>query len=216
MAYLQALVELFGLFLVVFWLFCWRYLRKRGDDYIKKLLLFVVLITFGVFVYLEATKIKSRWLLPMFFPFVLYMISRLEPSFGFERRWRGYMALSVVLMVLLAAVYVARVYIPVAKKPPRFNYPFKELLSQIVSKYPSKRYYAPKLVAGNLKYLYPSLDVRSLEEYRLGSDGVIIVEGDSHKKELAKELGRYDFAVVKEYFYHQKEKMLTLYWIHIP
>jgi len=204
-------IELFTLYFIIFFLFFYRYLDQKANSFLKKYIFTITLLLLIVLITVGAGSVKSRWLVILFFPVVILLASKINPNAIIRARYFIYTSLFFMLIIIV--VYLLRFYVPnLFKHPSRFNYPYKNIYSQLQIPNFKSIYYLSKLSAGNLKYFYPNANLQKLNN-TIKSNSIIIIDKDNFSKiQKLEKSYNIKFTKIESNYLNSKDTKFIIYY----
>ncbi len=211
--YLLALVELFGLYIIIFFTNFRGYFIK-GDSFLKRHQIVIIVLLFVLLVILQATNLKSRWLVVLLSPMFIFFATKLNSNKdGFLKRVDRFLAISIFFIFLIMSAYILRVVKPsIFHKNPRFNYPYQKLITNNIDKDFKNYIYTSSLSGGNIRYIYPNLKIKILKDVDIAKGSLIVLDKDTlYLKEQLESILKIKF-IKKEAKYRYSNDKFILYF----
>jgi len=177
--YILSILELFTLYGVIFFILFKKNITKKGSIFLKHHQIIVIILTLLILLVLQATTIKSRWLVTLLFPTIIYFATKLDTS-NIEKKANTFLRISIFFMALIISAYILRVTNPtIFHKNPRFNYPYKKLITKYLNSNIKKPIYTSLLSGGNIRYIYPNLNIKILKNLNIKEKSLILIDKDT-------------------------------------
>ena len=139
-------------------------LNKQNLNWFSKMLLAQLLVLGLFFLVFQSQKVETRWLLPLFIPFIVLLIETISfknstklVSFGFR--------------IFIAVIFIQTVRTPVEKIlniPSSVHFGFEPIANKLSKNYDEYQWVLPNVTyAGNVRLLHPERTIISADDYSL-------------------------------------------------
>ena len=137
---------------------------------------FTQLLVLGVFFFIfKSQKVETRWLLPLFIPFVVLLIE----TVNFKNNTK---LVAVGYWVFIAVIAVQTIRTPIEKVlniPSSVHFGFEPVASKLQQNYDEYQWVLPNVTyAGNVRLLHPDRIILSADDYSLTALKI------KHKREI--------------------------------
>ncbi|WP_405395963.1 ArnT family glycosyltransferase [Maribacter sp. Asnod2-G09] len=167
--YLKGLFALMFPLLIIVGLGCFSKtvsFNKRKLNWFAKMLLAQLLVLGLFFLVFQSQKVETRWLLPLFIPFVVLLIQTV--SFKNNKR-----LVTVGYWVFIAVIGVQTIRTPIEKLlsiPSSVHFGFEPIANTLSKNYDEYQWVLPNVTyAGNVRLLHPERTILSADDYSLTS-----------------------------------------------
>ncbi len=166
-------ISFLAIFLLAFGLVFYKSFKNQGEKLLFNYFIVLIFLLMLLTIFVGVVHYKERWLMPLLFPIVVYLASKIEIKFLKAKYIYRFFSFVVLLMVIIFVVYIVRVIMPDKWKPVRFNYPFEKVAKDISNTGFKKGIIITpsKLIAGNMKHWF-------LDSYVINSSLSSILETD--------------------------------------
>ena len=180
-----ALLELLAPYLLLFFIFFRKDISLNRNKFFKKYFIILTLVLVVLVLLLKMHYFKSRWILPLYLPIVIYMALSLKRiNIKTVRYW---LSLIIFIMVGFMVAYILRYTNPdFFKHPSRFNYPYSKINNYLNTHNIDYQLalYDSNLVGANLKLYkpnakYKTINSKTIDEYKNRSNILILLDKDS-------------------------------------
>ena len=141
-------------------------LNKQNLNWFSKMFLAQLLVLGLFFLVFQSQKVETRWLLPLFIPFIVLLIETISfknstklVSFGFR--------------IFIAVIFIQTVRTPVEKIlniPSSVHFGFEPIANKLSKNYDEYQWVLPNVTyAGNVRLLHPDRTIISADDYSLGT-----------------------------------------------
>ena len=181
----MALAELIAPYIILFILFFKKFNFKK-QKFFKDYFLILIFILIAIVVIFKIQYFKSRWVVPLFLPIVIYMTLSIKNLQIIIAKW--WLNLSILIMIGFLISFTARYKFPdlVSKEPSRFNYPAKKIYNYLKTNHIqyNKVLIADSLMGANIKYYnqkanYYFINDKIFNKFKGQKDTLIIFDNDS-------------------------------------
>ncbi|WP_298487221.1 glycosyltransferase family 39 protein [uncultured Maribacter sp.] len=194
--------SIFNLILPLFLFFGFLFWRKKvvlktaKSSWLKHVFIAQVIVLLVVFVSMSIVKVHTRWLLPLFIPYVVLFLSLVKVK-GLTK----YVNYGFGFFLFIIFGQTIRTPIEkVLKIPSSVHYSFNQISEDLNANFKKKQWVLPDVTyAGNIRFLNPEREVLSLDDFTLpkskekkGQRVVIKINSDSLKSRDAKEVHSID------------------------
>ncbi|WP_299324628.1 glycosyltransferase family 39 protein [uncultured Maribacter sp.] len=139
-------------------------LNKQNLNWFSKMFLAQLLVLGLFFLVFQSQKVETRWLLPLFIPFIVLLIETVSfknstklVSFGFR--------------IFIAVVFIQTVRTPIEKIlniPSSVHFGFEPIANKLSKNYDDNQWVLPNVTyAGNVRLLHPERTIISADDYSL-------------------------------------------------
>ncbi|MDO6473405.1 glycosyltransferase family 39 protein [Maribacter sp. 1_MG-2023] len=139
-------------------------LNKQNLNWFSKMFLAQLLVLGLFFLVFQSQKVETRWLLPLFIPFIVLLIETISfknstklVSFGFR--------------IFIAVIFIQTVRTPVEKIlniPSSVHFGFEPIANKLSKNYDEYQWVLPNVTyAGNVRLLHPDRTIISADDYSL-------------------------------------------------
>ncbi|WP_299800870.1 glycosyltransferase family 39 protein [uncultured Maribacter sp.] len=139
-------------------------LNKQNLNWFSKMLLAQLLVLGLFFLVFQSQKVETRWLLPLFIPFIVLLLETVSfknntklVSFGFR--------------IFIAVIFIQTVRTPIEKIlniPSSVHFGFEPVANKLSKNYDDNQWVLPNVTyAGNVRLLHPERTIISADDYSL-------------------------------------------------
>ncbi|WP_324025796.1 glycosyltransferase family 39 protein [Maribacter sp. BPC-D8] len=150
--------------------------NKRKLNWFAKMLLAQLLVLGLFFLVFQSQKVETRWLLPLFIPFVVLLIETIK----FKKKAK---LVSLGYWIFIAVIFVQTVRTPVEKLlniPSSVHFGFEPIANTLNKNYDEYQWVLPNVTyAGNVRLLHPERIILSADDYSLSALEL------KHKREIS-------------------------------
>ena len=180
-----ALIELLAPYLLLFFLFFKKEINLNRNKFFKKYIIILTLELIVLVLILKMHYFKSRWILPLYLPIVIYMALSLKRiNIKNVRYW---LLLIIFIMIGYMVAYILRYTNPdFFRHPSRFNYPYSQIINYLNTHNINYQLalYDSNLVGANLKLYKPNakykkINSKMINAYKNGNNILILLDKDS-------------------------------------
>ncbi|RKR06502.1 dolichyl-phosphate-mannose-protein mannosyltransferase [Maribacter vaceletii] len=190
------------LILPIFLFFGFLFWKKNAivniveSSWLKHVFIAQILVLLVVFVSMNTVKVHARWLLPLFIPYIVLLLSLVKIK-GLNK----YVNYGFIFFLFIIFAQTIRTPIEkVFKIPSSVHYSFNEISEDLNTNFKNKQWVLPDVTyAGNIRFLNPGREVLSLDDFTLpkskekkGQRVVVKINSDSLKSIEVKEVHRID------------------------
>jgi len=201
-SFLAFFKSIFNLILPLFIFFGILFWRKKvlvntaESSWLKHVFIAQVVVLLVVFVSMSIVKAHTRWLLPLFIPYVVLLLSLVK-----IKDLNKYVNYGFIFFLFIIFVQTIRTPIEkVLKIPSAVHYSYNEISEDLNTNFKKKQWVLPDVTyAGNIRFLNPEREVLSLDDFTLpkskekkGQRVVVQINSDSLKSIDVKEVHRID------------------------
>ena len=207
----SSLVMPLAVFFVLGWVFkVIKFERPNKKDWLFKMLLAQFAILVAAALFFGGQKFETRWLLPLFLPFMVYLVKLLR--FTSTAKPSRYLYFFFLLIVFFQLVRTPAEKVFGMKSS--VHYSFKPLSEKLKKSYPESQWILPDVTyAGEIRYHAQPKEVYFFNDYTLPKNEIdssraifIFKEGDLplEKLSLTDSLPAFGEDEINLYFYQQK------------
>ncbi|WP_394970737.1 glycosyltransferase family 39 protein [uncultured Croceitalea sp.] len=137
---------------------------KQKVGWLTKLFLAQLIVLLFFFLILNVQKVEVRWLLPLFLPFSILLISNIH--FKSVEKWSKY-----GFMIFLTMIFIQVVRTPIEKLlhiPSSIHFGFNPIANKLKENYSDKLWVLPNVTyGGNIRLLYPEREIFSKDDFSI-------------------------------------------------
>ncbi|WP_298504757.1 glycosyltransferase family 39 protein [uncultured Maribacter sp.] len=156
---------------------------KNNQSWLKQTFVSQVIILAFVFVGMKIYKVETRWLLPLFIPYVVLIISLLQINLMKQCLKYGFIFFVFVVVVQTVRTPIEKI-VGISSS---VHFGFSEISDDLKVEFADKQWVLPDVTfAGNIRFLNPEKEVLSLDDFTLpkslekeGNRIVVCLDSDS-------------------------------------
>ncbi|WP_396633784.1 ArnT family glycosyltransferase [Maribacter sp. R86514] len=142
----------------------WITFNKQNLNWFSKMFLAQLVVVGLFFLVFQSQKVETRWLLPLFIPFVVLLLE----SVSFKNNKK---LINVGFWVFVAVVFLQTLRTPIEKVlniPSSVHFGFDPIASKLSENYDHYQWVLPNVTyAGNVRLLHPERTIFSADDYSL-------------------------------------------------
>ncbi len=166
-AFIKGIFNLLGLLLVFFGILFWRKkikINKVQNNWLVHMFVSQLFVLFIIFLCMNITNVHTRWLLPLFIPYIILVVSAVSIKNIEQYIHYGF-------YLFLAIIFLQTIRTPVEKIlkiPSSVHYSFMPISNALNTKFTKKQWVLPNVTyAGNIRFLNPDKKVLALDDFTM-------------------------------------------------
>lgn len=141
-----------------------KWVNVNKTDWLVKLFWIQVVVLAMTFTVLNIQKVETRWLLPLFFPFVILLLSKLKIDDNPKFTKPFYYCFLAVLLIQTLRTPVEKML----RIPSSVHFGFYSISDKLNIKYKNNTWVLPNVTyAGNIRILNPDREIYAMDDYSL-------------------------------------------------
>lgn len=141
-------------------------IKVTFTKWLPKLFLSQIMVLILIFIMMDVQKVEARWLLPLFLPFPVLLVSNHKESLLVKWNKIGFVLFILVVLFQVVRTPAEKVF----KISSSVHYGFEEISDKLQVNYASKRWILPDVTyAGNIRLLNKEREVFAADDFSLPS-----------------------------------------------